>query len=268
MPTPKQPTFFLPHGGGPCFFMEWTMGPPDTWAPLKAWLEALPGELPAPPKALLVISGHWEEAQPTLTASPQPPLIFDYSGFPPHTYQLTWPAPGDLGLVGRVQALLEGAGLPVAQDPRRGFDHGTFVPLKVAFPQAEIPTVQLSLKVGLDPAYHLSLGRALAPLREEGVLILGSGMSYHNMRGFMDPRSKAVSQAFSAWLRETVAAPAPERAKSLEAWASAPGGTAAHPREEHLLPLMVVAGAAGEDRGQEVFSSEAMGVEIVAHRFG
>jgi len=169
----RQPTMYIPHGGGPCFFMDWD--PPDTWERHRAFLAALPASLPEQPKALLVISAHWEAPVFTVQTNPAPPLLFDYYGFPQHTYKLTWPAPGNPALAARVRALLENAGFAVGEDPLRGFDHGVFVPLKVAFPKAEIPTVQLSLRADLDPSAHLAAGRALAPLRDEGVLILGSG---------------------------------------------------------------------------------------------
>ena len=163
--TEKQPTLFVPHGGGPCFFMDWN--PPDAWDRHRKFLEDLPASLPARPKALLVISGHWEERVFTLQTNPAPPLLFDYQGFPQHTYQLTWPAPGEPALATRVRALLEDAGFQTGADAARGFDHGVFVPLKVAFPEADIPTVQLSLRDDLDPEAHLAVGRALAPLRDE-----------------------------------------------------------------------------------------------------
>jgi aromatic ring-opening dioxygenase catalytic subunit (LigB family) len=203
-----------------------------------------------------------------VTTSPGPPLFFDYYGFPKHTYELTWPAPGDPALAARVRALLEGAGIESAGDAERGYDHGVFVPLKVAFPEAHIPTVALSLRAGLDPAAHLAVGRALAPLRDEGVLIVGSGMSYHNMRGFGDPRSLPKSATFDAWLAATVVASPVERDAGLAAWSRAPLAREIHPREEHLLPLMVVAGAAGDDRGAVAFRDEVMGVVVSAARFG
>ena len=159
-----QPTIYLPHGGGPCFFMDWTIGPPETWHRMAAWLGGLKDTLPEPPKTLLVISAHWETLTPQVTTGAQPPLLFDYSGFPPHTYQLTWFAPGAPDLALRVTTLLAEAGIPADGDPQRGFDHGVFVPLKVAWPEADIPTVQLSLQAALQPGPHLAIGRALAPL--------------------------------------------------------------------------------------------------------
>src|ERR1700743_657170 len=130
------------------------------------FLAGLAATLPAPPRALLVVSGHWEEPAFTVSTATHPDLIFDYSGFPPHTYKLTWPAPGHPELAQQVHALLKGAGLPAAESATRGYDHGVFVPLKVAFPQAQIPVVTLSLASSLDPALHIAAGKALAPLRD------------------------------------------------------------------------------------------------------
>lgn len=268
MSEPRMPTIYLPHGGGPCFFMTWTMGPPDTWERMAAWLQALPEGLPRAPTALLVISAHWEEERPTVTSAEAPPLLFDYYGFPPHTYQLTWPAPGSPALAQRAQALLGAAGIEAAADPGRGYDHGVFVPLKLSFPRADVPTVALSLRRGLDPAEHLAIGRALAPLRDEGVLIVGSGMSYHNMRRFMSPAAAAPSRRFDDWLAQTVALPEAARSERLVQWTTAPDARECHPREEHLLPLMVVAGAAGADAGAQVFRDEVMGATVSAVRFG
>ena len=143
--TERQPAIFIPHGGGPCFFMDWTWGPADTWLKTRRFLEGLAATLPATPKAILVVSGHWEEPAFTASTAAQPKLIFDYSGFPEHTYRLTWPAPGQPELAARVASLLADAGLPSALSANRGYDHGVFVPLKVAFPAAEIPVVTLSL---------------------------------------------------------------------------------------------------------------------------
>jgi aromatic ring-opening dioxygenase catalytic subunit (LigB family) len=264
----RLPTLYLPHGGGPCFFMDWTMGPPDTWDRTAAWLRGMDASLPETPRALLVVSAHWEAPVPTVTSSAAPPLFYDYYGFPPHTYQLTWPAPGAPELSSRVRHLLSGAGFESGEDARRGFDHGVFIPLKVAYPEAAIPTVQLSLRAGLDPTEHLAIGRALAPLRDEGVLILGSGMSYHNMRGFGTAAARDHSVQFDAWLAQVTSQAGPERDAALSAWTRAPSARQSHPREEHLLPLMVTAGAAGHDRGKTVFHDEVMGVAVSAIQFG
>jgi aromatic ring-opening dioxygenase catalytic subunit (LigB family) len=264
----RQPAVFLPHGGGPCFFMDWTWGPADTWEKMRRFLEGFAATLSERPKALLVVSGHWEEAAFMVGAAARPKLIFDYSGFPEDTYRLTWPAPGDPALAREVERLLIEAGLPAATDAQRGYDHGVFVPLKVAFPEAEIPVVTLSLQSSLDPGLHLAAGRALAALRDQGVLIVGSGMSFHNMRGFMHAQTPERSAEFDRWLTAAIEAPRAERDELLAHWAEAPFARYAHPREEHLLPLMVVAGAAGDDRGERIFNDAPMMAVTSAYRFG
>ena len=262
----RQPTFFIPHGAGPCFFMEWTWGPADTWDRTAAWLKGLVTGLPERPQALLVVSGHWEAPAFTVGSAAHPPLIYDYYGFPEATYQLRFDAPGSPALARRVGELLEAAGLPSVQDPERGYDHGVFIPLKLALPQADLPVVQLSLRQDLDPAAHLTAGRALAPLRDEGVLIVGSGTSWHNMRGF-GPAYTAKSEAFDAWLSAAMADPL-RREAAIEAWREAPYAREAHPREEHLAPLFVAAGAAPGEPGRHAFRDIAMGVAISGYAFG
>jgi aromatic ring-opening dioxygenase catalytic subunit (LigB family) len=263
----RMPVVFAPHGGGPWPFVE--MGIPKAEVDdLAGYLRTL-RELPrTPPKALLVVSAHWEAPVPTVMTGASPPILYDYYGFPPESYQITWPAPGHPELAARVQELLGAAGFKTATDAKRGFDHGTFIPFKVTYPDADVPTVQLSLKAGLDPEEHLAMGRALAPLRDEGIFILGSGMSFHNMRLFRDPRGGEVSETFDKWLRETVTLDPEQRDRQLAQWARAPAARLAHPREEHLLPLMVVAGAAGSDRGTRAYSGKVFGTRISAYHFG
>jgi len=168
-----------------------------------------------------------------------------------------------------VRDLIATAGLPVAFDAERGFDHGAFVPMAVAWPDAAIPLLQLSLRMGLDPATHIALGRALAPLRDEGVLIVGSGLSWHNLRA-LGPPARGPSQLFDDWLQQTVTSPAAERAARLLRWSEAPAARAAHPREEHLLPLMVAVGAAQDDAGDCPYREEGVygGVTVSSFRFG
>lgn len=267
----RQPTLFIPHGGGPCFFMDWD--PPDTWVRHREFLEMLPTLLPERPRALLVISAHWEAPRFTVQKQAAPALLFDYYGFPPHTYHLTWPAPGAPELAERVASLLTQGGMSCGFDATRGFDHGVFVPLKVAFPAADIPCVQLSLRADLDPAAPLAAGRALVPLREAGVLIIGSGNSYHNMRVMMAAMRAGATQThgldFDQWLTEAVCHPdARERERRLAAWITAPGARDAAPREEHLIPLMVVAGAGGADPGAKIFEDRVLGAVQSAFRFG
>jgi len=262
----RQPTFFIPHGGGPCFFMDWS--PPDAWDRLRIWLEELIPGLPEKPKALVVATAHWEADPVRVTTMTSPGLVYDYGGFPPHTYELTWPAPGAPDVAQRIRTLLASAGIDSDDEPDRGFDHGVFVPLKVMLPEADIPTVALSLRPDLDPAFHQSLGGALAPLRDEGVLILGSGNSYHNIRGFAAGDGLAHSQAFDAWLRTTVADKGASRRASLNAWPQAPAAHETHPREEHLIPLMVAAGAAADEQGVATFGDVIMGAQLTGVRFG
>ena len=268
MTSKRMPVVFLPHGGGPWPFVDLGMGEPAELVKLAHYIRSVPAITPVAPKAVLVISAHWEAPVPTVMSAAHPPMLYDYYGFPDAAYRITWPAPGDARLALRVRALLKEAGIPSAEDATRGFDHGTFVPLKLAFPEANVPTVQLSLKQGLDPAEHLAIGRALAPLRDEGVLIVGSGMTFHNLRAFFDARSRPVAEQFDAWLQQTVTAEPDERDQRLQHWASAPSARAAHPREEHLLPLMVIAGAAGHDRGTVPYHGTFAGLRLSACHFG
>ena len=267
--NPRQPALFVPHGGGPWPFVD--LGgfiPKRDIETLRAYFRNLPATLPAKPRALLVVSAHWEQAHPTVMTSAHPPILYDYGGFPPDAYTIEWPAPGDPALAARVVELLSTAGFTPKTDANRGFDHGTFIPFKVSWPEADIPAIQLSLKAGLDPAEHLAIGRAIAPLRDEGVLILGSGMSFHNMRGYGTAAGARDSVAFDTWLKQAATAPPEQRDTALMAWSRAPSARQAHPREEHLLPLMVVAGAAGDDVGRIGFSDEFMGTRITAVHFG
>jgi aromatic ring-opening dioxygenase catalytic subunit (LigB family) len=200
--------------------------------------------------------------------SAHPPILYDYYGFPPESYTITWPAPGAPELASRVRELLNAAGIANEADADRGYDHGTFIPLKLTYPNADVPTIQLSLKQGLEPAEHIALGRALQPLRDEGVFIIGSGMTFHNLRAFRDPRAAPVADAFDAWLRDSMTLDADMRNERLTQWTSAPAARAAHPREEHLLPLMVASGAAGEDRAVVAFNDTFTGLRLSAYHFG
>lgn len=268
MSTPRTPVIFLPHGGGPWPFVELEMFDPVEMAVLADYLRSLPRQIGVRPEALLVVSAHWEEDVPTVMTASRPPLLYDYFGFPPESYEITWPAPGDAALAERARELLSAAGFETAADAERGFDHGTFIPLKLTYPSADVPTVQLSLMHDLDPARHIAMGRALAPLRDEGVLIVGSGMSFHDLRALMNREGRAVSESFDGWLRDAATAVPEERTKRLEKWTSAPDARRAHPRAEHLLPLMVVVGAAGEDRGDVGFRGTFGNAVISAFHYG
>ena len=263
----RMPAVFVPHGGGPWPFVDVGLGSAAEQGALKAYLQGLRQLPKAPPVAVLIVSAHWEAPVPTVMSGARPPMLYDYYGFPPESYRLQWPAPGEPRLAARVRALLGAAGIDSAEDPTRGFDHGTFVPLKLTYPEAEVPTVQLSLQAGLDPAAHLAIGRALRPLRDEGVFIVGSGMTFHNLRAFGDPRARPWAEGFDAWLRDAATRPAAARDAALAAWTEAPWARQVHPREEHLLPLMVVAGAAGEDRGAVAFEGTLMGLRLSAYHW-
>jgi aromatic ring-opening dioxygenase catalytic subunit (LigB family) len=264
----RQPTFYLPHGGGPCFFMENTRGPAGMWDSMAAFLRGIVATLPEKPKAVVIVSGHWEERAFAVNTAANPPLLFDYYGFPEHTYHLKYPAPGSPALAQRVRGLLEGAGLATSEDAERGLDHGVFIPFMLVLPDADVPVVEISLRADLNPAVHLQAGAALAPLRDEGVMVVGTGMSFHNMRMF-GPGAAEPSKRFDAWLTETVTATsANARNNALIGWEGAPAARASHPREEHLLPLMVAAGAAGADLGVKVFEDQVLGATVSAFRFG
>jgi aromatic ring-opening dioxygenase catalytic subunit (LigB family) len=263
----RMPVVFVPHGGGPWPFVDVGFPPADV-ADLAGYLRTVAAVPSERPSALLVVSAHWEEPRVSVMTSPRPPLLYDYYGFPPESYAITWPAPGHPELAGRVQTLLTEAKIPAAGDPERGFDHGTFIPLKLTYPDADVPTIQVSLRRGLDPADHLAIGAALAPLRDQGVFIIGSGMTFHNLRLFRDPRSQPASESFDLWLRETMRLEPGERNRRLVSWAEAPAARVAHPREEHLIPLMVAAGAAGDDAAQLAYNGTFANIRLSAYHFG
>jgi aromatic ring-opening dioxygenase catalytic subunit (LigB family) len=268
MAAMRLPTYFISHGGGPWpWLKDQQHGAYDR---LEASLRAMPGQIGATPLAVLLISGHWDEREFTVMSSPHPPMIYDYSGFPEHTYRIRYAAPGSPPTAERVRGLIEGAGFAARLDPRRGFDHGAFTPLAVIYPDADVPVLELSLRHDYDPAAHLAVGRALAPLRDEGVLIVGSGLSYHNLRDF-GPGAKVPSAAFDRWLQQTLVDASPaERDARLIAWETAPSARQAHPQEEHLLPLMVAVGAAGDDRATCVYHQDDFfgGITVSSFRFG
>ena len=264
----RMPTWFIPHGGGPCFFMDWN--PPDAWDRMADFLRNLAVTLPRTPKAILMVSAHWLEPHVAVTSGVQPELIYDYYGFPPHTYELKYPAPGAPALAAEIVQTLSAAGIASAMDAQRGFDHGMFIPLKLIFPEANIPVVQLSLNDSLDPEQQLKTGRALEALRAQDVLIIGSGMSFHNMRAYGNPAYGPVSDNFDVWLTKAVESSPQERHQLLANWTQAPGARDCHPvrAEEHLLPLMTVAGAAGNDAGRKVFSDCVLETTLSAYTFG
>ncbi|KAL9184773.1 hypothetical protein ACHAXT_012743 [Thalassiosira profunda] len=238
---------FLSHGGGPLPLLD-DPGHEEMCATLADIASHLPK-----PDAILLISAHWEEALPALTSSPHPPLIYDYYGFPEESYAIEYPAEGCPKLARQLQAHLTEAGVEARCDEKRGFDHGLFVPLKIMFPEADVPCVQLSLATSLDPKVHLEMGRALRSFLYEGdnLLIVGSGFSFHNMKAFFDKSDGSTMQRnveFDDWLQTTMASgdvSEESRERALLEWERAPQARFCHPREEHLLPLHVCYGAAG-----------------------
>ncbi len=252
---------YFSHGGGPLPIL----GDPGHQA-MVAFLRGLPIQL-ARPDAILVISAHWEEDVATLTGAAQPPLFYDYYGFPAESYAIEYPAPGNNELARETARLLQQAGIDARLDAERGFDHGMFIPLKLMYPQADIPTVQLSLLRGLDAGRHIGLGKALASLKRENILVIGSGFSFHNMRAFSwgganapDPRN----DAFQDWLVDVCTGEKKEadRERLLLNWNEAPAARYCHPREEHLLPLHVCAGLA-QGPGKLVFDDYILGKRAI-----
>jgi aromatic ring-opening dioxygenase catalytic subunit (LigB family) len=266
--TKRMPTYFISHGGGPWPWLEGKFQ--EYMKELRRSLESLPGELPEKPKAILIISGHWEEDKFAIMTNPMPGMEYDYSGFPAFTYEIKYPAHGSPELAARVKKLLDEAGIDSKFDPSRGYDHGIFAPLAVSYPNADVPVVALSIRNDYDPAAHLELGRALAPLRDEGVLIIGSGLSYHNLRMFNEHAIKP-SREFDEWLNETlINSSTSERSEKLLHWGKAPSARLAHPQEDHLIPLMVAVGAAEGEAAALCYHEEKFmgGITVSSFRFG
>lgn len=262
----RLPTYFISHGGGP---WPWIPRMRAMFDNLEASLARMPQEIGTTPRAVLMISGHWEAPEFRVMHAARPGMIYDYRNFPPETYEIVYPAPGAPEIAERAAALIAAAGLPVALDATQGFDHGTFVPAYVMYPQAQVPVFQISLRHGYDPLTHLDLGRALAPLRDEGVLIVGSGLSYHNLRMF-GPQAKAPSEAFDAWLHTTLADAPPGRTQALIDWERAPQARVCHAEEDHLIPLHVALGAAEGEPATVVYHDRDLmgGVTATSWRFG
>lgn len=245
----RMPTYFISHGGGP---WPWIPDMRKAFAILENSLAAIPASLPQRPKAVLMVSGHWEADGFRVMSSANPPMVYDYFNFPPHTYDVVYPAPGAPELAKRASDLIAKAGLPTSLDAKQGFDHGTFVPAFVMFPDADVPVFQVSMKSGYDPAEHIALGRALDPLRDEGVLIIGSGLSYHNLSQF-GPAAKTPSTEFDTWLTKVLAQPSQERSTALIEWEKAPYARVCHAKEDHLVPLFAALGAAENGTATKVY---------------
>jgi 4,5-DOPA dioxygenase extradiol len=241
----KHQILFLSHGGGPMPLL----GDPGH-AEMVVCLQKLASDIPKP-SAILVVSAHWEEEQPSITSGASPSLIYDYYGFPEESYSIQYPCKGEPALAKKIHEQLDQVGIESQLDEARGFDHGLFIPLKIMFPEADIPCVQLSLLNNLDPAQHIALGEALQGLEYDNLLVIGSGFSFHNLKAFFAPataESAALNESFESWLQDTLSDSGisqKERDQRLCDWEKAPGASYCHPREEHLLPLHVCAGLAG-----------------------
>jgi aromatic ring-opening dioxygenase catalytic subunit (LigB family) len=262
----RLPTFFLSHGGGPWPYMKGEIR--NRHANLESSLKALRQQLPTPPVAVLMVSGHWEEEDFAVMASASPPMVYDYHGFPEELYRIRYAAPGSPKLARRVHSLIREAGLASHLDYERGFDHGVYSMLAVTHPEAQTPVIQVSMRKGYAPEAHLRLGRALAPLRDEGILIMGSGASYHN---FHPKNAKEESAAFDAWLASALTGCGPkERLERLVQWEHAPAARLAQPSEDHLVPLFVAVGAAREEPGQVIYREEGFlgSYTLSSYRFG
>ncbi len=253
---------YLSHGGGPMPLLG-----DESHIAMIDFMHALPGIIEIP-EAIVVISAHWEEREATILSASKPGMLYDYYGFPKETYEVRYPAPGDPALAARIAELLAASGIRARMDPSRGYDHGHFIPLMMMYPEAEIPSIQISLVAGLDPGAHIALGAALRPLLAENILVIGSGFSFHNLRAFSRDGGAArdpENDAFQDWLAETCtgAMDRAERERRLLAWSGAPGARYCHPREEHLLPLHVCAGMA-DGPATKVFDDCILGKRAVA----
>lgn len=262
----KAPVLFLPHGGGPLPLL----GDPGH-ASLTHFISKLGEDYRrqyAKPSAILVVSAHWETTTPALTSAAKPELLFDYSGFPSQSYQYRYPAPGAPDLATDIAKQLEQVGLTSQLDNQRGLDHGVFVPLLMLWPQADVPVLQLSLQRHLDPMQHIKLGEAISALRQQNVLIIGSGMTFHNMRAFFQPALVSSDQVreFNQYLIDSMSPSLSyeQQSSKLADWLNAPGARLMHPREEHLLPLHVCFGAAKGSTAKLLFQNEVINREVLA----
>ncbi len=257
----KSSILFIPHGGGPLPLLG-----DKGHLEMISFLQEIPASIPTP-SAIIIISAHWEAKEVTITSGNNPELIYDYSGFPSETYEVAYPAPGNSDLAKRIQGQLKDNDINAHLDEQRGFDHGMFVPLKLMYSEAQIPCVQISLVKGLDPKTHLQIGNALAALKNENILVIGSGMSFHNMRAFASSPLDEENLAFEQWLIDTCTNPQlaeTDREQRLLNWSDAPSARYCHPREEHLIPLHVCYGMA-QSQAKLVFEGKVMGKKTSAY---
>jgi 4,5-DOPA dioxygenase extradiol len=261
-PEEKAQIVYFSHGGGPLPILG-----DASHKAMVDFMTRLPSQLEKP-DAILVISAHWEENVATLLGAQNPEMFYDYYGFPAKAYEISYPAPGSPELAEKIAALLKENNIPTRTDPERGFDHGLFIPLNLMYPRADIPSIQLSLLRGLNPAAHIALGKALRELMKENILVIGSGFSFHNLQAFSWQKIGAPDPAnddFQNWLIEvcTGSLAQAEREERMIEWEKAPAARYCHPREEHLLPLHVCLAMAGK-AGQLIFDDQILGKRSVA----
>ncbi len=256
MNATHSPVLFLSHGSP-----MWAIEPGESGPALARWAHTLPGA----PKGIVIMSPHWMSRGIAVMTNPRPPTWHDFGGFPEALYRLRYPAPGAPALGEQVLALLQKAGLPAQEDPDRPLDHGAWVPLMHLFPQADVPVVQVSLPVGAGPAEVYAMGRTLASLRDEGVLVIGSGSMTHNLREFFngmpeqDAHAERYVSEFARWVEDAIQRG--DREALLDYRARAPHAVRAHPTDEHFLTLFFALGAAGWGEGAvtpEYLSREIM----------
>ena len=262
------PTYFISHGGGPWPYMQGESR--RKYSQLESSLADIPKQIDKTPDAILMISAHWESQEFAIMSSPKPRMLYDYGGFPEHTYKVQYPAPGSPLLAQQIQTLLKTAEISSHIDEHRGYDHGAFSPLAIIYPDANVPVIQLSLQADLDPFIHIKLGQALTPLRKQGVLIIGSGLSYHNLQNF-GSAAKDSSASFDHWLQASLCPlHGKPRVDRLINWEQAPAARLSHPREEHLLSLMVAVGAGYNEPGKCIYHEENFmgGISVSSFRFG
>ena len=253
---------YFSHGGGPMPIL----GDPGHKA-MNDFMTWLPSQLKKP-ELVLVVSAHWEENAATLMGAQKPAMFYDYYGFPEEAYTIQYPAPGSPAAAQKIAAMLEANQVPAHIDPRRGFDHGLFIPLKMMYPQADIPCLQLSLLSNLNPKAHIALGKALRGLSAENILVVGSGFTFHNLRAFSwqaVDKPDPANDAFQNWVIDTCTAPLSEAERELRLveWDKAPSARYCHPREEHLLPLHVCAGLSGKP-ARVIFDDKILGKRSTA----
>jgi aromatic ring-opening dioxygenase catalytic subunit (LigB family) len=261
----KLPTYYLSHGGGP---WPWIPEMREYFSALEVALKQTIIDHGEKPDAILMISGHWEENEVTVQGAEKPSMIYDYYGFPPHTYEITYDAPGAPAVAARTLELLQNAGIKSSIHPTRGFDHGLYAPMEVMYPEANMPIFQVSMLHSYDPMEHIKIGRALAPLREENIMIVGSGLSFHNLR-IAQGAGRIPSAEFDAWLFDAMSAEPEDREKQLCQWENAPSARICHPQADHLVPLFVALGAAENEKATRIFNNVGpTGITVSNYRFG